>query len=71
MHASFKVMSFASQSLNSYMMYMGASGVYTHTFEYERKSECLVCQSKTKVMEMSVTATLQDLQVTMLEDASM
>jgi hypothetical protein len=27
-----QVMSFCSHSLNTYMMYMGATGVYAHTF---------------------------------------
>ena len=43
-----KLLSFASQTLNTYMMYMGAEGVYSHTFVYERKEECPVCQSKSR-----------------------
>lgn len=35
-----KLLSFYSQSLNTYMMYMGSQGVYSHTFVYEQKEDC-------------------------------
>lgn len=38
-----KYMTFCSQNLNSYMMYMGAQGIHSHTFIYERKDDCAVC----------------------------
>ncbi|GMH62707.1 hypothetical protein TrRE_jg921 [Triparma retinervis] len=56
-----KLLSFASQTLNTYMMYMGAEGVYSHTFVYERKEECPVCQSKSRKVKMEKTATLNEL----------
>lgn len=34
----FKALSWCSQSLNSYFMYNGTTGVYTHTFEYGKPS---------------------------------
>ena len=39
----FKLLTYSAQSLNTYLMYMGSQGVYTHTFEYGRKESCLVC----------------------------
>jgi NEDD8-activating enzyme E1 len=56
-----KLLSFASQTLNTYMMYMGTEGVYSHTFVYERKEECPVCQSKSRNVKMDKTATLNEL----------
>jgi len=41
----FKVVTNASGYLNNYMMYMGSQGVYSHTFEYEKKDNCLTCSS--------------------------
>jgi len=41
----FKVVTNASGYLNNYMMYTGGVGVYTFTFEYERKGECIACGS--------------------------
>jgi ubiquitin-activating enzyme E1 C len=36
-----KVLSYCSQTINSYMMYMGsAAGIYSHTFEYQRQEHC-------------------------------
>jgi len=41
----FKFATNASGSLNNYMMYVGNSGVYSYTFEYERDEKCLSCSS--------------------------
>ena len=56
-----KILSFASQSLNTYMMYMGSQGVYSHTFVYERKEDCAVCTATVRKMTMSKDATLNQL----------
>lgn len=56
-----KLLSFASQTLNTYMMYMGSEGVYTHTFVYERKVNCPVCSSKARLITVSHTKTLNEL----------
>jgi ubiquitin-activating enzyme E1 C len=39
----FKMATGVGPSLQNYMMINGASGIYTYTFEYERKPDCLVC----------------------------
>ncbi|GLE11212.1 hypothetical protein PINS_up023551 [Pythium insidiosum] len=31
--------------MNNYHMHMGATGCYSHTFEYEKKPDCVVCSS--------------------------
>ena len=38
-----KLVTYGSQTLNTYMMYMGNEGVYSHTFVYEQKPDCPVC----------------------------
>lgn len=38
----FKMATLCSQNLDTYMMYMGADGVYTHTFRYEKKENWYV-----------------------------
>merc|ERR1719510_711778 len=38
-----KISTYCGPVLNNYMMYMGQTGVYTHTFEYEKKESCMVC----------------------------
>jgi len=39
----FKIATNASATLDNYMMYIGGDGVYTYTFEYEKKENCLAC----------------------------
>lgn len=56
-----KLLSFASQTLNTYMMYMGSAGVYSHTFVYERKEDCPVCTSYVRKMTVSRATTLNEL----------
>ena len=56
-----KILSFMSQSLNTYMMYMGSQGIYSHTFVYERKEDCPVCTATTRKITMSKDDTLNQL----------
>ncbi len=56
-----KLLTFASQTLNTYMMYMGSEGVYSHTFVYERKEDCPVCTSAVRKLTISPNATLNEL----------
>jgi len=56
-----KVLSFCSQSLNTYMMYMGSDGIYSHTFVYERKENCPVSSSATHKMSLPSSTTLNAL----------
>jgi ubiquitin-activating enzyme E1 C len=37
-----KISTYCGPVLNNYMMYMGQAGVYTHTFEYAKKPDCMV-----------------------------
>eukprot|EP01137_Pigoraptor_chileana_P025426 Opistho-2@94917 len=39
----FKIATSSHAYLNNYMMFNGLDGLYTYTFEYERKPDCLVC----------------------------
>lgn len=55
-----KLLSFCSQTLNNYMMYIGKSGVYTHTFESERKWDCPVCQSEIRDVTISSHVSLNE-----------
>jgi ubiquitin-activating enzyme E1 C len=58
-----KYLSFCSQTVNNYMMYMGGEGVYTPTFVYDKKEDCLVCADTTFTATMNISPylTLQDL----------
>eukprot|EP00545_Synedropsis_sp_CCMP1620_P005254 CAMPEP_0119004952 /NCGR_PEP_ID=MMETSP1176-20130426/1449_1 /TAXON_ID=265551 /ORGANISM="Synedropsis recta cf, Strain CCMP1620" /LENGTH=450 /DNA_ID=CAMNT_0006956713 /DNA_START=179 /DNA_END=1531 /DNA_ORIENTATION=- len=56
-----KLLTFCSQTLNTYMMYMGSSGVYSHTFVYEKKDDCPVCTSTVRTMKLSRHLSLNQL----------
>jgi ubiquitin-activating enzyme E1 C len=60
-HEAIKVISFCSQSLNTYMMYMGSTGIYSHTFVYEKKEDCPVCSTTIRRMTVSPTMSLNEL----------
>jgi len=67
----FKVMSWASQSLNSYWMYNGTGGVYTYTFVFEKKEGCAVCDSTEVRKSISPRMTLQEFIDDLIADASL
>ncbi|KAK1929909.1 NEDD8-activating enzyme E1 catalytic subunit [Phytophthora citrophthora] len=57
-----KAMSYCSRLMNNYHMHMGATGCYSHTFQYDRKSDCVVCSSQQKTLHVDAdTTTLQQL----------
>jgi len=60
-HEAVKYLSFCSQNLNSYMMYMGSQGVHSHTFQYERKADCPVCTATVQKITLSRDSTLNQL----------
>ena len=57
----FKVMSYASQTMDTYHMYMGSEGIYSHTFCYEKNPECPVCSSTDRNLRVPKTWTLEKL----------
>jgi len=56
----FKIATNCSEYLNNYMMYNGITGVYTFTFEYEKKETCPVCGTSETTCEVSPDMKLED-----------
>lgn len=57
-----KAMTYCSRLMNNYHMHMGATGCYSHTFQYDRKADCVVCSSQQKTLHVDAdTTTLQKL----------
>ena len=56
----FKAMSWCSQSLNTYFQYNGHTGVYSHTFKYEKKEGCPVCDPKEVRVVANPASTLEE-----------
>jgi NEDD8-activating enzyme E1 len=65
-----KLLTYCSQTMNTYYMYMGSQEIYTTTFEYGRNESCLVCSdsSKARLISVSGMITLADLISKLSED---
>lgn len=55
-----KIATGANPYLNNYMMYTGDEGVYTHTFEHEKKEGCPVCGNLATDYTVNPEWTLED-----------
>ncbi|KAL9102768.1 MAG: hypothetical protein Q9163_002130 [Psora crenata] len=56
----FKIVTSTNPFLSNYMMYSGDEGVYTYTFETERKPDCPVCGNLAKDIRVDPNMTLQE-----------
>lgn len=56
-----KLLTFCSQTLNTYMMYNGSEGIHGYTYCPEKKDDCAVCSSKVREMTVSGKMTLNEL----------
>ena len=70
--AALKLLSFSAQSLHCYLMLMGAEGVYSPVFRYEKKEDCAVCCDEARPKQLSVcgSLTLQALLQMLADDPS-
>jgi NEDD8-activating enzyme E1 len=66
-----KYITYCSQNLNSYMMYMGSDGVHSHTFAYEQKEDCPVCTSTVRKIHVSASMSLNEFIQCHLKDSSL
>jgi ubiquitin-activating enzyme E1 C len=58
----FKLLTFSSQSMNTYMMYMGQEGTYSTTYDNVRNPNCIVCSdaADVQILNISGDTLLQD-----------
>ncbi|XP_064604600.1 NEDD8-activating enzyme E1 catalytic subunit-like [Liolophura sinensis] len=66
----FKIASSCALPLNNYMNFNDVEGIYTYTFEAEKKDNCLVCSQIPQTLSFSDTAKLQDIINYLVESAS-
>ncbi|XP_077987685.1 NEDD8-activating enzyme E1 catalytic subunit-like [Glandiceps talaboti] len=64
----FKIATSCSLPLNNYMVFNDTDGLYTYTFEAEKKEDCLACSQIPQTLTFDDDATLQDL-VNYLQDS--
>ncbi|ORX43002.1 hypothetical protein BCR36DRAFT_305078 [Piromyces finnis] len=56
----FKIATNCTSYLNNYFMYMGDNGIYTHTFELDKKDNCPVCGFEQIQMTINPKLKLKD-----------
>ncbi|KAJ5923507.1 hypothetical protein N7454_008752 [Penicillium verhagenii] len=56
----FKIATSSNPYLDNYMMYAGEEGVYTYTFNAEKKDDCPVCGNLARKMDVDASMTLGD-----------
>lgn len=56
----FKLATTSAPYLNNYMMYAGTEGIYTYTFDYERRTDCPVCGGDSGELRVLPTDSLDD-----------
>lgn len=66
-----KFVSFCSQNLNTYMMYMGSQSVHSHTFAYEQKEDCPVCTATVRKATVPKNKTLNEWMQEYLKDGAL
>ncbi|XP_018617487.1 NEDD8-activating enzyme E1 catalytic subunit isoform X2 [Scleropages formosus] len=67
----FKIASSAYVPLNNYLVFNDVDGLYTYTFEAERKENCTACSQVPQDLKFAPSATLQDILEYLTENASL
>lgn len=67
----FKIATSCCVPLNNYMVLNVVDGIYTYTYEAEKKDDCLICSQKPKILEIGdANSKLQDLIDKLCNDAA-
>lgn len=68
-----KILTFCAQSLNTWYMFAGVQGLYTTSFEYGRKDDCIVCsdEASTRAMLVAGATLLKDFMRMLCDDAAL
>ncbi|KAL7837148.1 hypothetical protein SRHO_G00268590 [Serrasalmus rhombeus] len=67
----FKIASSAYGTLNNYLVFNDVDGLYTYTFEAEKKENCSACSQVPQDMHFSPSATLQEVLNYLTDSASL
>ncbi|TIB11129.1 hypothetical protein E3P92_02992 [Wallemia ichthyophaga] len=57
----FKIATTTAAYLNNYMMFIGNEGVFTYTFEHQKRESCVVCGGETMDLEVKDEMIVEDL----------
>ena len=56
----FKLATSCANPLDNYMVFNDSNGIYTYSYQAEKKEDCLACSQNAKAIEISGDAKLQD-----------
>ncbi|XP_031565141.1 NEDD8-activating enzyme E1 catalytic subunit-like [Actinia tenebrosa] len=65
----FKLATSCCNPLNNYMVFNDTQGLYTYTFEAEKKDDCAACSQRPQVLAFSENTTLKDVVNFLCEDS--
>lgn len=57
----FKIATSSAAYLNNYFMLIGTDGIYSYTFEYEKRDDCPVCGGEALEMTINEGSTVEEL----------
>jgi ubiquitin-activating enzyme E1 C len=67
----FKIATSSAAYLNNYFMLIGTDGIYSYTFEHEKRDDCPVCGGEALEMTISSEMTVEQLIDTLVEKQDM
>lgn len=67
----FKVATSSAAYLNNYFMLIGTDGVYSYTFEHEKRDDCPVCGGESLELSISSELTVEQLIEMLVEKQDM
>ena len=67
----FKIATSSAAYLNNYFMLIGTDGVYSYTFEHEKRPECPVCGGEALDMRIDKDLTVEQLIENLVESQNM
>jgi ubiquitin-activating enzyme E1 C len=67
----FKIATSSAAYLNNYFMLIGTDGIYSYTFEHEKRDDCPVCGGEALEMTISSEMTVEQLIETLVEKQDM
>lgn len=66
----FKLATSCANPLQNYMVFNDSEGIYTYSYEAEKKEDCLACSQKSRDVKISGDAQLQELIDMLVQDVS-
>ena len=67
----FKIVTSCAQYLKNYIIFNDSEGIYTYTYEAEKKEDCIICSNKPKIIKFRPNNKLEDIIESLINDFQM